>query len=121
MKFTTTSLISLPRSLQRAVTKTNSNSIPIRYLATMLSSDDWVAHVPSKPSIPAYKAFTKSILKPPLDDREYRIIRLQNGLTATLVHDPTADKAAASLDVAVGHLHDPVSAKTIIGYFQVGF
>ena len=43
------------------------------------------------------------------DDREYRVIRLENGLEATLVRDATADKAAASLDVAVGHLSDPVS------------
>lgn len=38
-----------------------------------------------------------------------RIIRLENGLKATLVSDPKSDKAAASLDVAVGHLDDPVS------------
>ena len=36
------------------------------------------------------------------------MIRLQNGLEAMLVHDIKADKSAASLDVAVGHLYDPV-------------
>lgn len=70
--------------------------------------EDWI-HVPSKGSTPAYLAFTKPIQKSPQDDRDYRIIKLENGLNATIVHDPTADKAAASLDVAVGHLYDPVS------------
>ncbi|KAI0005889.1 Metalloenzyme, LuxS/M16 peptidase-like protein [Russula compacta] len=51
--------------------------------------------------------YTKPIQKSQQDDREYRLIRLDNGLQAMLVHDAKADKAAASLDVAVGHLHDP--------------
>ncbi|KAH9857197.1 insulin-degrading enzyme [Lenzites betulinus] len=54
-----------------------------------------------------YEIYTKPIEKSPQDDREYRVIRLDNGLQATLVHDAKADKAAASLDVAVGHLYDP--------------
>ena len=56
-----------------------------------------------------YYLFTKPIRKSEQDDREYRVIKLENGLEATLVHDGKADKAAASLDVAVGHLYDPVS------------
>ncbi|EMD38222.1 hypothetical protein CERSUDRAFT_82469 [Gelatoporia subvermispora B] len=54
-----------------------------------------------------YSAFTKPIEKSQQDDRDYRLIRLDNGLEAMLVHDARADKAAASLDVAVGHLYDP--------------
>lgn len=57
-----------------------------------------------------YDVFTGQIQKSQQDDREYKLIRLQNGLQAMLVHDAKADKAAASLDVAVGHLHDPVSS-----------
>ncbi|KAK7017923.1 metalloprotease [Paramarasmius palmivorus] len=57
--------------------------------------------------IPPYSVFVKPIEKSQQDDREYRIIKLENGLEATLVHDAKADKAAASLDVAVGHLSDP--------------
>ncbi|ESK89443.1 insulin-degrading enzyme [Moniliophthora roreri MCA 2997] len=57
--------------------------------------------------IPPYSILTKTIEKSPQDDREYRIIKLENGLEAMLVHDAKADKAAASLDVAVGHLSDP--------------
>ena len=61
------------------------------------------------PKAPSYWVYTKPIQKSQQDDREYRLIRLDNGLQAMLVHDAKADKAAASLDVAVGHLHDPVS------------
>ncbi|GAB0495515.1 hypothetical protein MMPV_006817 [Pyropia vietnamensis] len=43
-----------------------------------------------------------------LDDRRYRIVTLPtNGLRVMVVSDPAADKAAASLDVAVGHFSDP--------------
>ncbi|KAF8525603.1 LuxS/MPP-like metallohydrolase [Hysterangium stoloniferum] len=41
------------------------------------------------------------------DDRKYRLIRLSNGLEAVVVHDALADKSAACLEVAVGHLQDP--------------
>jgi hypothetical protein len=61
------------------------------------------------PKVPSYWVYTKQIQKSQQDEREYRLIRLDNGLQAMLVHDAKADKAAASLDVAVGHLHDPVS------------
>lgn len=60
--------------------------------------------------IPSFSVFEGSIQKPEKDDRDYRLIRLENGLKAMIIHDPTADKAAASLDVTVGHLHDPVSS-----------
>ncbi|KAH8824723.1 Metalloenzyme, LuxS/M16 peptidase-like protein [Flagelloscypha sp. PMI_526] len=62
---------------------------------------------PPKEDIPPYSIFTQEIQKSPHDDRTYRMIELANGLRATLVHDGSADKAAASLDVAVGHLSDP--------------
>jgi insulysin len=58
---------------------------------------------------PSHWVYARPIRKSQQDDREYKLIRLDNGLQAMLVHDAKADKAAASLDVAVGHLHDPVS------------
>ncbi|KAI0273475.1 Metalloenzyme, LuxS/M16 peptidase-like protein [Gloeopeniophorella convolvens] len=61
----------------------------------------------TSPNAVAHWIYTKPIQKSQQDDREYRLIRLDNGLQAMLVHDAGADKAAASLDVAVGHLHDP--------------
>ncbi|KAI0032813.1 Metalloenzyme, LuxS/M16 peptidase-like protein [Vararia minispora EC-137] len=54
-----------------------------------------------------YSIYTKPIEKSDSDDREYRLIQLDNKLQVLLVSDPKADKAAASLDVGVGHLHDP--------------
>lgn len=41
------------------------------------------------------------------DGRAYRGLELANGLKAVLVSDPTTDKAAAALDVHVGHMSDP--------------
>ena len=64
---------------------------------------------------PPFSVFTKPLQKSEQDDREYRIIQLDNGLQATLVHDAKADKAAASLDVAVGHLYDPVRFSPLSG------
>lgn len=73
----------------------------------MATLSDWnrVASV----AVPPYSVFTKSIQKSPQDDREYRVIKLENGLEAMVIHDAKADKAAASINVAVGHLSDPVS------------
>ena len=81
-----------------------------RPLATVTNSD-W-ARV-ERPGATSHLVYTKPIVKSEQDDRDYRIIRLENGLQATLVHDGKADKAAASLDVAVGHLSDPVGLTTI--------
>jgi insulysin len=40
------------------------------------------------------------------DKRDYRIITLSNKLTAVLIHDKECDKAAAAMDVNVGHFSD---------------
>ena len=78
-----------------------------RLLSYSMTSSDWTSV--TKEGCPPYLAFQKPIQKSQQDDRDYRLIRLENGLHAMLVHDAKADKAAASLDVAVGHLSDPVS------------
>lgn len=39
------------------------------------------------------------VIKPPLDKREYKIIKLENELEALLVSDPEAAQAAAAMDV----------------------
>lgn len=41
------------------------------------------------------------------DKREYKSVTLANNLQCLLVCDPTADKAAAAMDVNVGHFSDP--------------
>lgn len=71
------------------------------------STSDW-ATVNDASGRKAYDIYTKPLEKGQLDDREYRYIRLPNALEALLISDPKADKAAAALDVEVGHLSDPV-------------
>ena len=78
-------------------------------LATSTAIDHRWSLVPSTPTTPAYSVFTEPIEKPAQDTRSYRLLRLQNGLEAMLIHDKDADISAAALDVAVGHLNDPAS------------
>ncbi len=47
------------------------------------------------------------LILPPSETRPHRLIRLQNHLEVVLIHDPDCDKAAAAMDVGVGHLEDP--------------
>jgi insulysin len=47
------------------------------------------------------------IIKPDTDDRNYRMIKLSNGLIALLINDNSTDKSAAALDVNVGSYNDP--------------
>lgn len=49
---------------------------------------------------------TDHLEKPSLDNRDYRVVRLDNELEALLVHDPETDKASAALDVNVGNFSD---------------
>ena len=44
--------------------------------------------------------------KPALDTRDYQRITLDNGLRAVLVSDPSTEKEAAAMMVAVGHMSD---------------
>lgn len=69
--------------------------------------DDGFIDVPTSDGLPAYKIFNRPIITSASDSRSYRIIRLENNLNAILVHDPKTDKAAAAMDVNVGHLSDP--------------
>ena len=58
----------------------------------------------------AEKRKTESVIKKStLDTRAYRYLKLDNGLKVVLVSDPTTEKAAAALDVAVGSSQDPDS------------
>ncbi|QPG77399.1 hypothetical protein FOA43_004812 [Brettanomyces nanus] len=54
-----------------------------------------------------YKILSDNLDKPDIDDRDYRLIQLPNKLVALLIHDPTADKSAAALDVNAGAFNDP--------------
>lgn len=85
------------------------SAIHRRYSQMTVEQPDW-RRVAARDGVPAYNMFTRPIVRSQQDDREYRVIKLDNGVEAMLVHDAKADKAAASLDVAVGHLYDPVCA-----------
>ena len=50
---------------------------------------------------------TVSLIKSAGDERQYRYLTLTNGLACVLVSDPETDKAAAAMDVNVGHFSDP--------------
>lgn len=50
---------------------------------------------------------TVELTPSPADSRSYRAFTLANGLSAIVISDPSADKAAASLDVAVGNYSSP--------------
>ncbi|WP_016856348.1 insulinase family protein [Halomonas smyrnensis] len=57
-------------------------------------------------------------LTSPSDDRDYRTLTLDNGLTVLLVSDPEADKAAASLNVDVGSAQDPDDLAGLAHYLE---
>lgn len=78
---------------------------------------DWNT-IPASNNLPGYAILKKEIIKPEVDDREYRYIKLENNLEALLIHDANADKSAASMDVEVGHLHDPVSQFMFIDFMM---
>lgn len=57
-------------------------------------------------------------IKSPNDNNEYRFIELANGLRAILVSDKNADKAAASMNVAVGSGDDPKDREGISHFLE---
>lgn len=48
-----------------------------------------------------------TVVKSPNDTREYRALALGNGMKVLLISDPTADKAAAAVDINAGSNSDP--------------
>ncbi|MWJ27402.1 peptidase M16 [Halomonas sp. ZH2S] len=61
------------------------------------------------------------VIKPivsPYDSRDYRVLALENGLTALLVSDPDADKAAASMNVRVGSAQDPEDLQGLAHFLE---
>ncbi|NVJ61321.1 MAG: insulinase family protein [Gammaproteobacteria bacterium] len=70
----------------------------------------------STSSIGATSAVT--VIKPEIDDRSYAFQTLENGLKVVVISDPDADKAAAALDVHVGHLADPKDREGLSHYLE---
>lgn len=59
-----------------------------------------------------------SVLRSPADDRQYRYLRLANGLQVVLVSDPDADKGAAALSVAVGSFDNPAARPGLAHFLE---
>ncbi|KIJ23612.1 hypothetical protein M422DRAFT_217479, partial [Sphaerobolus stellatus SS14] len=93
--------LSLNHSLSFARTQ-----VPHMAVQAVLNDTRW-RPVPATKDTPAHYLFAVPIEQSVQDKRDYRLIRLQNGLEAMLVHDKDADTSAASMDIAVGHLSDP--------------
>lgn len=63
--------------------------------------------VPVDASVAAEVTLCPPLEVSPLDLRSYRAVTLSNQLQVLLVSDKNSDKAAAAIDVAVGHFSDP--------------
>ncbi|AOY88185.1 peptidase M16 [Marinobacter salinus] len=61
---------------------------------------------------------TGAPVKSPNDDNQYRFIELDNGLRTILVSDKDADKAAASMNVAVGSGDDPADREGLAHFLE---
>ena len=59
-----------------------------------------------------------TIIKSPHDPRSYESLVLDNGLKVVLVSDPSADKAAASLDVNIGSGSDPEGREGLAHFLE---
>lgn len=84
-------------------------------LAACLSTQ---APTEDKPGEQGAQQISTEITKSPADTRAYRSITLSNGLQVMLVSDPSADQAAAALDVHVGSGHDPVDRQGLAHYLE---
>lgn len=58
------------------------------------------------------------VTKSPGDDREYQYLELPNQLKVLLISDPSADKAAASLDVFTGSGQDPENYQGLAHFLE---
>ena len=59
------------------------------------------------------------IIKAKNDSRNYRYIELENGITAVLISDPSAQKAAAAIDVGVGSFDNPVGKEGLAHFLVI--
>lgn len=81
----------------------------------------WMATLLALLAISTAQAATADRLEPiksPADSNEYRYLSLENGLDVLLISDPDADKAAASLNVAVGSGNDPTGREGLAHFLE---
>ncbi|MDI5890085.1 insulinase family protein [Halomonas rhizosphaerae] len=83
---------------------------PVRLLAWLAVAASLMTGLAARAEAPEAEAAIEKVVSPrvsPHDDRDYRALTLDNGLSVLLVSDPEADQAAASLNVGVGSAQDP--------------
>ncbi|RBW51400.1 insulinase family protein [Marinobacter sp. F3R11] len=68
--------------------------------------------------VSSFASATQTPDKSPNDNNDYRFIELDNGLKAILVSDKNAEKAAASMDVAIGSGDDPKEREGIAHFLE---
>ncbi|PWN91280.1 hypothetical protein FA10DRAFT_249471 [Acaromyces ingoldii] len=90
-----------------APSTTNAHTAALNPLEALPQGYQVKTTIGDAPSASPYAVFDKPLETSLLDDRAYRLIRLQNGLEALLIHDAETDKSSAAMDVRVGHLSDP--------------
>ena len=59
-----------------------------------------------------------NIEKSKIDTRQYRGVRLSNGLKILLISDPKTDKSSAAIDVNVGSLSDPIKLQGLSHFLE---
>lgn len=59
-----------------------------------------------------------AVYRSPADERNYRHITLDNGLSVLLISDPETDKAAASLSVNVGSFDNPPDREGLAHFLE---
>ncbi len=58
------------------------------------------------------------VIHSPRDTRDYRALKLPNGIEALLISDPKADQAAAALSVGIGQFSDPENRPGLAHYLE---
>lgn len=83
-------------------------------LSTLLMLTACAGGAPPAPIVEA----APTLNKPPLDDREYRFVKLDNGLKALLISDADTETAGASVTVGVGQFQDPPDREGLAHFLE---
>lgn len=59
-----------------------------------------------------------ALIKSPTDERDYRLIQLNNKLEVLCIHEPDADQAAAAMSIHAGHFDDPQESQGLAHFLE---
>lgn len=59
-----------------------------------------------------------ALIKSPTDERDYRLIQLNNGLEVLCIHEADADQAAAAMSIHAGHFDDPQESQGLAHFLE---